>query len=170
MARKVLTVTIMAEGRDTGRAYLITEMPASQAERWGARAMNSMAKALGGFPESLLESGLAGLTAVALSAFARSHFDDIEPLLDEMFTCIKFIPNPQNPNVVRPLIEDDIEEVSTRLKLREEVLGLHLNFFKPAVILILTAMRTRFQPFYETDNTSNASTSQEPSPLSSPAD
>jgi hypothetical protein len=159
MARRNVTVTITAEGRDIGKAFLITELSASQAEEWGARTMNCISKATGGIDEKMLEAGLSGLTAVMVSAFARSNWSEIKPLLDEMFTCIRFIPNPAKPEVTRGLIEDDIEEVSTRLKLREEVLGLHLNFFKPAVAWILTAVRMRLQPSPPESNLPNTSTS-----------
>lgn len=140
MARKTVDVTITAEGRDKGKTYVITEMSASRAERWGARALNAMAKAMGDIPPELMRSGMAGLTAAALSAFARSHFDEIAPLLDEMFTCIQI----KEPVMTRALIEEDIEEVATRIKLREEVLELHLGFFKAAVNWILTAAKRSF--------------------------
>jgi hypothetical protein len=169
MARKVIDYTVTAEGRDKGKMFRITEMSASQAERWGLRSMNAMSKAMGGFPDQLIEAGLAGLTAVGVSAFARAHWDEIEPLMNEMFTCIQIIPDPGKPNFARALIEDDIEEVATRLKLREEVLGLHLNFFKPAVAWILTAVRMRLQPQEAGEISSDTPTSQSPSVSSSQA-
>lgn len=46
-----------------------------------------------------------------------------------MFECITIIPDPSKPNVTRALIEDDIEEVATRLKLRIEIFKLHVDFF-----------------------------------------
>lgn len=161
MARRTVTVTITAEGRDTGKAFLLTEMPASQAEEWGAKTMNCISKAMGGFPDALLQAGLSGLTAVMISAFARSNWTDIKPLLDEMFTCIRIIPDPSKPSVTRALVETDIEDVGTRLKLREEVLGLHLNFFKPAVAWILTAVRMRLQQWQADESTSDLPTSDQ---------
>jgi hypothetical protein len=48
--------------------------------------------------------------------------------MDEMFRCIAFLPDPRRPELARPLLEDDIEEVATRIALRQEVLDLHLGF------------------------------------------
>lgn len=158
MARKTIDFTVTTEGRDLGKVFRIVEMPASQSERWGLRTMNAMSKALGGFPPGLLASGMQGLTAVGISAFARAHWDEIEPLMNEMFTCIQIVPNPANPGVVRPLIEDDVEEVSTRVLLRQEVLDLHLGFFKAAVSWILTAAQQALQPREAGDPSPNTST------------
>lgn len=168
MARRTIIVTISAEGRDKGKAYLITEMPASAAEEWGARAMNTMSKVMGGFSDDLLAAGLPGLTVAMVSAFARANWTDVKPLLDEMFRCIRMVPDPARPEVTRPLVEDDIEEVATRLKLREEVLELHLGFFKDAVGWISTAVRTRLQPPAADDTSSISPTSDPPSAQSSP--
>ena len=40
------------------------------------------------------------------------------------------MPDPSKPHVVRNLIEEDIEEITTRLKLRGEVWKLHTGFLK----------------------------------------
>jgi hypothetical protein len=114
---------------------------------------------------------MAGLTAAALSAFARSHFDEIQPLMAEMFTCIQVLPKPGDTSIVRPLLDDDvnsdIEEVSTRIKLREEVLELHLGFFKAAVNWILTAARASLEVKPAKENTPHTRTSRKASaPLS----
>ncbi|MNL82434.1 hypothetical protein D3C87_2098140 [compost metagenome] len=39
--------------------------------------------------------------------------------------CVQIQPS---PSVVRPLIDDDIEEVATLFHLRKQVLGLHMDF------------------------------------------
>src|SRR5690242_21778037 len=41
--RKTLRYTVAEEGRDKGKTYLLTEMSASQAEMWAARAFLAMA-------------------------------------------------------------------------------------------------------------------------------
>ena len=156
--RRTITVTISAEGRDKGKSYLITEMDAERAEDWGFRALNAISKAVGGFPDALLDSGLSGIAAIGISAFVRSDWATIKPLIDEMFTCIKMIPVASRPDITRNLVGSDIEEVATRLKLREEVLGLHLDFFKPAVDWILTAVRSRLNRQSMAEAISDAST------------
>ena len=43
--------------------------------------------------------------------------------------CVQAVPDPANQSVKRNLIDDDTEEVITRLKLRSEVFKLHVDFF-----------------------------------------
>ncbi|EPK3139487.1 hypothetical protein [Enterobacter cloacae] len=46
--------------------------------------------------------------------------------------CVQAVPNPADQNIKRPLIDDDTEEVMTRLKLRGEVFKLHVDFLTAA--------------------------------------
>ena len=43
MARKVEYITIDQEGRDQGKTFKITEMPALKAEKWATRAFLALA-------------------------------------------------------------------------------------------------------------------------------
>ena len=133
--RKTLTVTIDAKGRDLGKVFLLREMPASQAEKWAARALVAMSTSGIDVPDDIAASGLAGIAAIGIKAIGGMKFEDAEPLLDEMFSCISIIPDPSRPNITRSLVEDDIEEVMTRLKLRKELFDLHLGFSIPAALL-----------------------------------
>lgn len=132
MARKVVDVTIDMPGRDFGRVYRLTEMASSQAEEWAARAFFAMASS--GIPvdDELRQSGLAGLVATGLQQIGKLPWQLVKPLWDEMFKCVQFVPDPSKPNVKRALIEDDIEEIPTRLFLRKELLKLHTDFFRGA--------------------------------------
>jgi len=139
MARKILTYTVSHEGRDKGKVFVITEMPATQAEKWAARAFFAIAKSDIEVPEDISSTGMAGIAALGIRAFGRMDFDDAEPLMDEMFQCIKFMPDAMRPEVVRGLIEDDIEEVRTRYELRKETIKLHINFSIPAAVQTLAS-------------------------------
>jgi hypothetical protein len=132
MARKTLQVTITDEGRDKGKVFLIQEMPASQAERWAVRAFLALSRHGVELPEGLAEAGMAGLASYGLSLVGRLPFDEAQVLMDEMFRCVSIVPSPANPAITRGLVEDDIEEVPTRLKLRLEVFKLHTDFLKAA--------------------------------------
>lgn len=125
MARKEITYTVEDEGRDKAKQFKLREMPASQAERWAIRTFLAMGKAGVEIPDHLAEQGMAGIAAIGLMNMTRIPFADADPLLAEMMDCVTRI----EPAITRPLIEDDIEEVSTRLKLRRAVLDLHLGFF-----------------------------------------
>jgi hypothetical protein len=133
--RKTIDFTITRDGRDKGKTFVITEMSASQGERWGQRAINAMSKANMALPADLLNGGMAAFVSAGLSAFISAPFEDIRPLLDEMFACIQI----KEPAIIRALTEEDIEEIETRVLLRQEVLDLHLGFFKAAVQLISVA-------------------------------
>lgn len=127
--RKTLTYRVPDEGRDQGKTYLLTEMPASQAEMWAARAFFAMANTGIELPSELTDSGMAGLAHLGLSLLGKLPFNEAKPLMDEMFTCVQFVPDPSNQSFTRPLVENDIEEIKTRLKLRVELLKLHSDFF-----------------------------------------
>lgn len=123
------TIVKTTDGRDKGKTFLLTEMPASQAEKWAMRALMIAARNGLDIPANLgVESGMQGIAVMGIKTVLQSNFDDIEPLLDEMMQCVQVMPDPANPNVVRRLIEDDIEEIKTRLLLRQEVLKLHTDF------------------------------------------
>ncbi len=73
--------------------------------------------------------GMAALAVVGLRTFAGVAWAEAEPLLDEMMECVQIQPDPKRPEVpVRALVEDDIEEVTTRALLKSEVLELHTGF------------------------------------------
>ena len=128
MARKSLTVTITDPGRDLGKTFLLREMPAKQAEKWALKALLALSHADVDVPEEILTSGMAGIASFGIKALGKLNFYDAEPLLDEMFAFVSCIPDPVRPEVVRALIDDDIEEVKTRLQLRKDLLMLHINF------------------------------------------
>lgn len=129
MARKTLTYTVTDEGRDKGKVFILTEMPASQAERWALRALSALAASGVDVPDDIATAGLAGVARLGVQAFGGLPWEKAEPLIEEMFKCISILPDPSKPGVTRVLIEDDIEEVSTRLKLRIELFKLHMSFF-----------------------------------------
>lgn len=128
--RKTATITITDEGRDKGKVFLLREMPASRAEMWGIRAFMAISKSGIDIPDNVANLGLAGIASLGLKALQGVNFDDAKPLLDELMTCVSIIPDPSTPQVIRALIEDDIEEIGTRLKLRSEVFKLHVDFSK----------------------------------------
>lgn len=132
MARKTLTVTVSAEGRDNGKAFLLTEMPAAQAEEWGARALLALMRSGVEVPDNVASIGLAGIAVLGIRALSGLEWSLAKPLFDEMWTCVQIIPDPAKPGVVRGLVDSDIEEVKTRLFLRKEILNLHIEFFTDA--------------------------------------
>lgn len=136
--RKTKTLVIESAGRDHGKMFHITELPASQSEAWATRALFVMMNCGVEIPDDLLSAGLAGIAAIGIKSLSKVPYELAKPLFDEMMDCIAIVPDPRQPLVKRgyggvsPIIEDDIEEVSTRLQLRKAVLELHMDFFLSA--------------------------------------
>lgn len=140
MARKSKHIKIdtgdKSTNRDFGKIFVLMEMPAMQAEKWAARAFMALARSGVDLPADVSNAGMAGIAFMGLRALAVGgiHFEDIEPLLDEMLGCIKIVRDPKTPEMTYDLrmgvpgAEDDIEEVATLIKLRQEVFDLHVNF------------------------------------------
>lgn len=128
--RKTANVRITdADSRDNGKVYKITEMPATQAEKWGARALLALSRAGVDVPDDVAKSGLQGIAILGLKALGGVSFEDAELLMDEMFGCVTIVPDEaKNPDYSRTLVETDIEEVATRVLLRGEVFKLHTGF------------------------------------------
>ncbi len=127
--RKEMDYAITEEGRDKGKVYHLREMPALKAEKWATRAFLAAAKSgvdIGNV--DIAAGGMQALAILGIEALTKMDYADAEPLLDEMLECISIKPNPQNPAIIRPLFEDDIEEVKTIILLRKEVLMLHMGF------------------------------------------
>jgi hypothetical protein len=132
--RKELFVNITDEGRDKGKLFKITEAPAIIADKWGIRAMLALNRNGAQIPDEIMKLGLVGVLVVGVHKLKGVLWEDLEPLLDEMLSCIEIVPTPQKRDITRRLFTDpnDIEEVSTLSILRKEVFTLHVGFTKPA--------------------------------------
>lgn len=135
MARREKTVTATI-GRDAGKVFKIVEMGARQGEDWAMRAILAMGKTnkqnLDAADLALATaSGMEGFALLATDAwraFMAMAIEDAKPLMDEMMSCVVFLPDPANPMIENRDLDTQIEEVQTRLILRDEVVALHLGF------------------------------------------
>lgn len=132
MARKTEIVTIALNNRDKGKRFLLTEMPAAQAEKWAMRAFLALARNGVEVPDDIAESGLQGIAALGIKALGAVSWEDAELLADEMFTCVQAMPDDSNDGIVTKLFSESIEEPATRLYLRKRIFGLHVDFSKLA--------------------------------------
>ena len=142
MARKTVTYKVDSEGRDHGKVFLLTEMSAAKAESWAMRVLLALIANNVNMPDNYEELGMAGLAEVGLKGISGLKWEVAEPLLAEMLEGIEIIPDPAKTHVKRPIVESDIEEVVTRLKLRMEVFNLHVDFSLAAVQSIFPGKRT----------------------------
>lgn len=138
MARRTRVVTITDEGRDKGKQFVITELPAEQGEWWAFRALAVVGNAR--LPEGAMDSAMAALgtmkgevTAMFVAGLRMLPGVDVErlkPLMDEMMGCVQYQP-PMAGMPPQFLLEgplSQVEEIATRLKLRAEWIELHLGF------------------------------------------
>lgn len=119
-------------GRDDGKTFLLTEMPADQAEQFAWKAACAAYNGGMGIPYDLLKSGWAGLAHIGPGLLTAIPYDVLKPLLDEMLKCVQIVPEPSKPSITRPFDYADIEEATTLLSLRAEVFKLHVNFSEAA--------------------------------------
>lgn len=120
------TVDITGIARDESRVYRITEMSAFKAEKWAMRALWAIAGANIELPENISTAPLAKLVEIGFTALSKIPFNIAEPLLNEMLECVTVV---LPDSSTRKLLPDDIEEFRTILKLRKEVIALHVDFF-----------------------------------------
>lgn len=148
MGRKTKTV-VASYGRDANKNYLITEMSAAQAEKWGMRALLLFQGSGETIPMEVRGLGMVGVAIIGFNAFMRANIDPdkLEPLLDEMMTCVRIVRDPSAADrttgqpVPHALISDnDIEEIQTRLWLRSEVVALHTGFSPEDVLSTLISL------------------------------
>jgi|GEM_PF-370466 len=174
--RKHKIVEITAEGRDQGKKFLIVEKSAFETEKWAARAISALSRTGVGVDDELIASGAIGLVVVGLEALKQLPFEDLEPLMDDMMTCVSFVPDTKQvlengrPYSRRLDLGDDeddgdICEVATIFKLREEVLELHLGFSVTAALSTMAAAVTSRRQAMQT----SPEPSGQPSPQAKPA-
>lgn len=145
--RKTKLVVIDADNRDQGKVFLVTEMPAAAAENWASQALLALGRAGVEVPDDATAAGAAAILSAGIGAFRTLSWSDAEPLLETMMRCVQFVPDPKNKDplsldgspIAFPLNDNDTEEVSTRFKLRSEVIELHLGFSPAAALSTLGA-------------------------------
>lgn len=133
MARITKTITIPGAGRDKGKTFVLTEMAPRDGHRWATHALFAIIN--GGFdiPEDLLDAGFAGLATLGIKALSSARIENMEPLLDGLFSCVQVMPDPAKPTLLRSDIEADIEESATFFLLQKEVLMLHIEPFMSGI-------------------------------------
>jgi hypothetical protein len=138
--RKTLTVEVVAEGADKGKVFRIKPMSAWEAEDWAWRAMSCLAKSGVDLPPPELFGNMVVIAAHGLQALLMASQEDAKVLRDEMLKCVSIVPDPSGfPDMTRPDIQNDIEEIATYLWLRDKVLEAHTGFSVAAVLSSLRA-------------------------------
>jgi hypothetical protein len=143
VARREIIVTIEAEGRDKGKLFIIKEMASQRGEDWATRLLLALAANGVQVPDNFFEMGMAGVAAMGIRAIGGVPWAAAKPLLDEMMSCVRIQPG-SDERIRRALIDtgsdgDDIEEITTRVQLREAWITLHTGF---SIAAELSKLRT----------------------------
>lgn len=125
MARKTTRLTIESEGRDKGKTFIITELPALDIERWTVRLVLALGKNGVNLPGVQADSGFAGIAGVLWALVAQVSPDEAESLMATMLAGLKI----DEGRITRDLVADDIEEPETLLQIRMAWVDLHSGFF-----------------------------------------
>ena len=144
LKKEIVVVPAWPGNRDAGRHFLISEMPAARAEKWAWRMFIALKGSGSEIPMEAARLGMVGVAVAGFNAFLRADVkpEQIEPLLDEMMTCVQVIRDPKakdkttgGPVVTAIVGDDDNREVQTIGWLRAEVLRLHTGFMLVETIL-----------------------------------
>lgn len=136
MSRKIERLTITSEGRDKGKTFLLTEMPADQGERIANRIVFALLNTGAAIPEEALGAGWAALAAVGIQAIGMLKADDVQAVLDDVWPlCVRYSPPNEKlmPQEIIPGINSQIEEVKTRYEIHMALWKLHTGFSMPVV-------------------------------------
>lgn len=132
MTRRTTEVTIKTPGRDHGKTFLLTEMPAEEGEFWATRALELIEKSNELQPSEEKSSG--GMAGLAEATAKRAGINIARHLQDEslngIWKYVQFQPKDKDAPAQK-LREDHIEEWQTRLDLRVAFFRLHVGFFSP---------------------------------------
>ena len=113
------------EGRDAGKVFVITEMPALQMDKWATRALCAIGRSQ--------ESGIMALLALGvtelINSFMKADYEKIEPLMQEMLQCCSFKKDNARVVLKDDFVNDIIEDWNTITMLRIEAIKLNLGFF-----------------------------------------
>lgn len=132
--RHKATITIEDQkSRDFGKTFILTEMPADQAERFCTQARLLILEARGlAVPDD--EAGAAALARTGIDmANIREMKALQDPSLDTLWDYVKYQHRAGAP--LQAIVNGEnsqIEEISTRTRLRWEVLKLNLGFSQGA--------------------------------------
>ena len=130
MALKTKQITI-EHGRDKGRVFLITEMPAAHADNWAMRALIALANGGVDLGDLSPQQGMMGMVGATLGALGKVKPEDAIPLLNELLDCVQIIPEGGRPRALN-LDFGDVEDFTTLWRLRKEVFALHTDFLQHA--------------------------------------
>lgn len=143
---KIFVVT--DDGRDHGKTFFLTEMSAVKCEEWAERALGIMIRGGVDMPDLVTASGMSGVVSIGFMALFSAPFTEIKPLLDQLMDCVEYFPDSHAAFKRKPLLDDEIEEAATLVRLRLEVFELCAGF---SVAAAFSTLRAKMMAAQDTD-------------------
>lgn len=133
MPRKVERLVITSEGRDKGKTFVLTEMPADQGERLANRIIFALLNTGAAVPEEALGAGWAALAALGLQAIGQLKSETVQAILDDAWAAsVMYEHSPKIPlQLITAGVNSQIEEVKTRYEITLGLWKLHTGFSLP---------------------------------------
>ncbi len=133
MSRKIERLTITSEGRDKGKVFVLTEMPADQGERLANRIVFALLNTGAAIPEEALGAGWAALAALGLQAIGLLKSETVQTILDDAWaSSVMYEHKPNIPlQAIVGGVNSQIEEVGTRYTIHLALWKLHTGFSLP---------------------------------------
>jgi hypothetical protein len=115
---------IIEAGRDKGKKFTITEMPAVKMDKWATKALIILGKTGNSF--NLAQIDLESL----LRSLSSADYEGVEPLLEELLSCATFEKDGVSMVMTSSIADGIVEDWTTLFRLRIEALKLNLGFFE----------------------------------------
>jgi hypothetical protein len=125
-------VTIVQDGRDKGKVFKITEMPAIMADKWAQRTMLELIRSGHNIPDDIRKMGILAVVAFDTHMLRGVRWEEYDSLLDQMMDRVEILPTPSQRDITRKITVDDILERSTLETLRLQLYKIHVDFGEPA--------------------------------------
>lgn len=129
--RKSTIITLEDDGKTL--TFKVTQMSARQQERWQNRLIMLLTGADMNLDE-LIKRLKKGEYKAVLKLIGSVGYDKIEPLYDELLSCVAHVPDPNNPGFAVQLTPENVDTIvgewQNLYKLRIAALKNNYSFFK----------------------------------------
>ncbi|QDH17407.1 hypothetical protein [Swingsia samuiensis] len=120
-------------GADAGKKFVITRMSAFAADKWARHTIKALIQAGVKVPPSGIKAGLLGMSGLAMNIFGYMDNEECDKAFEALMKCAKIV---RAGTVPSEILDADIDDAETLVKLREEAFKLHVDFFKAAAYQI----------------------------------
>lgn len=116
------------KGRDSGKTFIVTEMPIIRADSLAMKIIHAVAGA--GFDISSINPnlGVIALTQLTLDVIGRIPEHQFLEISNELLSCVKIVPNGGEARDIE--VDIDIFDVATLMRLRKEAIAIHVDFLQ----------------------------------------